>query len=81
MLAEAMEAAGSTAPADVARRLRSSDGANFSLSGPVRFNERGDVLGRRIAGAIVRDGRFRYFDVKSETLNVSRFETDDRSAQ
>lgn len=68
MLAEAMESAGSTAPEDVARRLRSSDGLRFSLSGPVRFNERGDVLGRRIVGAIVRHGRLEYFDANKDTI-------------
>lgn len=61
MLAEAMEAAGSTAPEDVARRLQSSDAPSFSLSGPVRFNERGEVLGRRIVTVVVRDGQFQYY--------------------
>lgn len=72
MLAEAMEAAGSTAPRDVARRLRASDGPAFSLSGLVQFNERGDVLGRRIAGAVVRQGRFHYFDINSESMMASQ---------
>ena len=61
MLADAMTRAGSAAPSDVAKQLRSAD-VSYSLSGPVGFNDQGDVIGRDVVRTVVRQGRFAYLD-------------------
>jgi branched-chain amino acid transport system substrate-binding protein len=59
LLAEAMETAGSVAPRAVANHLR-GELHRFSLSGPVTFDENGDVVGRSIVMTVVRGGQFDY---------------------
>jgi ABC-type branched-subunit amino acid transport system substrate-binding protein len=54
-----MEAAGSSSPRAVANHLR-SEVHRSSLSGPVTFDENGDVVGRSVVMTIVQDGNFAY---------------------
>lgn len=61
LLAEAMEAAGSFSPRAVANHLR-SEVLRSSLSGPVTFDENGDVVGRSVVMTIVQGGKFAYLD-------------------
>lgn len=61
MLADAMTRAGSTVPREVAKQLRFSDDS-YSLSGPVGFNDQGDIVGRDVVRTVVRNGRFAYLD-------------------
>lgn len=70
LLTGAMESAGSTVPIDVARQLRSSD-PSFSLSGPVSFNRHGDVQGRAVITAVVREGRFSFYNHERFTQHSS----------
>lgn len=70
LLAEAMEASGSVAPTAVAKHLKNA-GSQYSLSGLVTFNDNGDVLGKTMVTAIVRDGRFTYWDVQDSTGSVA----------
>lgn len=74
MLTDAMTRAGSTVPREVAMQLRSSDAA-YSLSGPVGFNEYGDVVGRDVVRTIVENGRFAYFDAASSSDPTRTFST------
>lgn len=59
LLAQAMNAAPSPAPTDVAQALRAVDGWN-GVTGLFRFNEKGDLVGRRMIKSVVRNGRFEY---------------------
>lgn len=65
LLTETMAAAGSLAPKKVAERLKESSSL-FSLSGPVTFNEKGDVVGKSIVFTIVKSGRFEYLGEPSK---------------
>ena len=58
ILTGAMEAAGSAAPDDVAAALRASGAGG--VAGPFGFDEKGDVVGKRLVVAVVRAGRFEY---------------------
>ncbi|MEM1056011.1 MAG: ABC transporter substrate-binding protein [Bacteroidota bacterium] len=59
VLAQAMEVAGSAAPEKVAVALRES-GEVRGITGPFGFDEKGDVVGKRLVTAVVRDGRFEF---------------------
>ncbi|PAP81656.1 hypothetical protein B1759_10175 [Rubrivirga sp. SAORIC476] len=59
VLAQAMEAAGSAAPDAVAAALR--DGGQLSgITGPFGFDDKGDVVGKRLVTAVIRGGQFQY---------------------
>lgn len=58
VLAQAMEAAGTAAPGAVADALRSD--ALTGITGPFRFDEKGDVVGKRLVTAVIRGGQFVY---------------------
>ena len=72
VLAQAMEAAGSAAPGAVAAALR--DGGQVSgITGPFGFDDKGDVVGKRLVTAVIRDGAFQYHgtgDVASTRVEV-----------
>ena len=60
VLAEAMERAGSAVPDDVAAALRAGD--VHGVAGPYAFDDKGDVVGKRLVTAVVRGGRFEYLE-------------------
>src|SRR5690606_19496880 len=64
VLAQAMEAADSAAPEAVAAMLRETDQFR-GVTGALGFDEKGDVVGKRLVTAIVSDGRFVYHDIGS----------------
>ena len=59
LLAEAMRAAPTPAPSDVAAALRGLD-AWEGVTGPFTFDEQGNLTGRRVAKSVVRNGKFQY---------------------
>lgn len=59
LLAQAMNTAPSPAPTEVARALRAVDGWT-GVTGPFRFNEKGDLVDRRMIKSVVRNGRFEF---------------------
>ena len=65
VLVQGIEAAGSAAPADVAAALRESGVAG--ITGPFGFDDKGDVVGKRLVTAVVRGGRFEYHGVGAVT--------------
>lgn len=71
LLADAMRTAGSAAPRDVALQLRAGAARN-SLSGPMTFNDKGDVVGQSIVTTIVRGGRFVYLDKQTPASSLER---------
>ena len=64
VLAQAMEAADSAAPEAVAAMLRENDRIQ-GVTGVFGFDEKGDVVGKRLVTAVVREGQFVYHDVGS----------------
>ena len=58
VLVQGVEAAGTAAPDAVAAALRESGAAG--VTGPFRFDDKGDVVGKRLVTAVVRGGRFEY---------------------
>jgi branched-chain amino acid transport system substrate-binding protein len=64
VLAQALRAAASPAPEDVALALRNL--ADWQgVTGSFRFDEKGDLIGRRATKSIVRNGKFAYLDETS----------------
>lgn len=61
LLADAMNAAGSAAPEDVALQFRRMESWQ-SLTGTISFRSNGDVAGRSIVKTIVENGRFKFLD-------------------
>lgn len=59
LLAQAMRGAASPAPPDVAQALRDLRGWS-GVTGPFRFDEKGDLVDRRVIKSVVRNGRFEY---------------------
>lgn len=60
VLAQAMANAGSAMPDAVAEALRASEEVH-GVTGAFTFDDKGDVVGKRLVTAIVRDGRLQYF--------------------
>ena len=62
LLARAMRTAGTPAPAEVSRVLRTTDGWS-GVTGRMAFDEAGDLAGRpRIVKVVVRDGRLAFLE-------------------
>ena len=59
VLAQAMQTADSAAPADVAVALREG-GPVSGITGPFGFDDKGDVVGKRLVTAVIRGGHFQY---------------------
>lgn len=71
VLAQAMEAAGSAAPDAVAAALR--DGGDVrGITGPFGFDDKGDVVGKRLVTAVVRGGQFEYHGAGAVAVAASR---------
>ena len=62
ILAQAMATAGSAAPDAVAAALREG-GQVSGITGPFGFDDKGDVVGKRLVTAVVHGGQFQYHDL------------------
>ena len=58
VLVQGIEAAGSAAPDDIAAALRSTE--IQGVTGPFRFDDKGDVVGKELVTVVVHGGAFEY---------------------